>query len=210
MPDLCLVSSFGADFFKQGSLFDDVGLAALAAFGADIVRVDVAAAVGTEIGLGLDERARIGDHVDDALIKALGRNRLGEEFGNAGIARRDHALFLRMPGEHDDRHVWIGVGAGLADHLGEFEPVEDRHRPVGDHDVGQVLGEGFQARRAVFRLVHFARAEAVQQSAQHPAHMGVVVDDEKTQAVEIRCGPWSPVASGAVSPIPFAKLLGRR
>ena len=59
--------------------------------------------------------------VDDVLIEALGRNRLGEEFGDAGIARRDHALLLRMSGEHDDRHVRVGVGAGLADHLGKFE-----------------------------------------------------------------------------------------
>ena len=96
-------------------------------------------------------------------------------------------------------HVWIGVGAGLADHLGEFDPVEDRHRPIGDHDVGQVLGEGFQPRRAVFRLMHFARAEAVQQSAQHPPHMGVIVDDEKTQAVKFDAdhGPPWPRAPSA-------------
>ena len=46
------------------------------------------------------------------------------------------------------------------------------------------MGEGFQARRAIFRLMHLACAEAVQKGAQHPAHMGVVVDDEETQAVE--------------------------
>ena len=39
--------------------------------------------------------------------------------------------------------------------------------------------------RAVFRLVHFARAEAVQQRAHNAPHMRVVVDDEKTQPVEI-------------------------
>ena len=182
----------GADFFKQGSLLDDVGLAAFAALGADIIRIDVTAAIGTEIGLGLDERARIGDHVDDALIEALGRDRLGEEFGDAGIARRDHAFLFRMPGEHDNRHVRIGVGARLANHLGEFEPVEDRHCPIGDHDIRGVVGEGFQAGRAVFRLMHFARAEAVQQRAQHPAHMGVVVDDEETQAVEFDADHGAP------------------
>ena len=47
------------------------------------------------------------------------------------------------------------------------------------------MGEGFKAGGAVFRLVDLARAEAVQQRAQNPAHMGVVVDDEETQAVEI-------------------------
>ena len=44
------------------------------------------------------------------------------------------------------------------------------------------MGEGLEARRAVFGLVDFAGAEAVQQRAQDAAHMGVVVDDEETQA----------------------------
>ena len=64
-----------------------------------------------------------------------------------------------MPGEHDDRDVRIGVGAGLANHLGEFEPIENRHGPIGDKDIGCVMGEGFQARRAIFRLMHLACAE---------------------------------------------------
>ncbi len=47
------------------------------------------------------------------------------------------------------------------------------------------MGEGFQTGSAVFRLIDFAGAETVQQRSQNPAHMGVVVDDEKTQAIEI-------------------------
>ena len=50
---------------------------------------------------------------------------------------------------------------------------------------GDVMGEGFEAGGAVFRLIDFARAEAVQQRAQDAAHMRVVVDDEKTQPVEV-------------------------
>ena len=97
-----------------------------------------------------------------------------------------------MAGEHDDRDIRIGVGAGLADHLRELEAVEDRHRPVGDHDVGQIVREGFQAGRAVFRLIDFARAEAMQQRAQDAAHMRVVVDDEETQPVEIDTDHGAP------------------
>ena len=66
-----------------------------------------------------------------------------------------------MTREHDDRHVRIGVGAGLADHLQEFKPVEDRHRPVGDDDVGEIVGERFQPRRVVFRFIDFSRAETM-------------------------------------------------
>ena len=47
------------------------------------------------------------------------------------------------------------------------------------------MGEGLESGRAIFRLIDFARTESVQQRAQNPAHMGVVVDDEETQAVEI-------------------------
>ncbi len=83
-------------------------------------------------------------------------------------------LFLRMAGEHDDGDVWVGVGAGLADHLRQFQSVENRHRPIGDDDVGDVVGEGFQAGGAVFGFIDFARAKAVQKGAQNPAHMGVI------------------------------------
>ena len=47
------------------------------------------------------------------------------------------------------------------------------------------MGEGFEAGGAVFGLVHFARAEAMQQRAQNAPHMRIVVDDQKAQPVEI-------------------------
>ena len=52
--------------------------------------------------------------------------------------------------------------------------------------------ERFQAGRAVFRLMHFARTETVQKGAQHPAHVGVVVNDEETQAVEFDADHGTP------------------
>ena len=104
-----------------------------------------------------------------------------------------------MAGKHDDRDVRIGVGAGLPDHLRELEPVEDRHGPVGDHDVGDVMGEGLKAGRAVFGFINVARAKAVQQRAQHPPHMRVVVDDEKSQAVEVDADHATPGPGHAVA-----------
>ena len=47
------------------------------------------------------------------------------------------------------------------------------------------MGEGVEPGRAVLGLVDVARAEAVQQRADDAPHVGVVVDDEETQAVEI-------------------------
>jgi len=49
--------------------------------------------------------------------------------------------------------------------------------------------------------MHLAGAEAVQQRAQHPAHMGVVVDDEKTQAVKFDADHNAP----GPRPIPTAQ-----
>lgn len=73
-----------------------------------------------------------------------------------------------------------------------------------------MFGECFQAGRAVFRLMHFARAEAVQQSAQHAAHVGVVVDDEETQAVEVDANHAAPGA-GHNEPVTVgSKLAGGR
>ena len=68
------------------------------------------------------------------------------------------------------------------------------------HDVGHVVGEGFEAGGAVFRLVHLARAEAVQQRAQDAPHMRVVVDDEEAQPVEIDADHDAIQASGRSSP----------
>src|SRR3989304_1852659 len=61
------------------------------------------------------------------------------------------------------------------------------------------MREGFQTGRAVFRLMDFARAEAVQQRAQDAPHMRVVVDDEKTQAVEIDADHGAPRPRAAVA-----------
>jgi len=47
---------------------DSFHLAADAAFGADIGIAGIAPPVRAEIGLGLDERARIGDDVEDCLL----------------------------------------------------------------------------------------------------------------------------------------------
>ncbi len=85
-----------------------------------------------------------------------------------------------MAGEHDDRHVGIGIGARLADHLRQFQPVEDRHHPIGEDDVRHVVGEGFETGGAIFSLVGFARAEAMQQRTHDASHMRVIVDYEKS------------------------------
>jgi len=90
-----------------------------------------------------------------------------------------------MAGQHDDRCVGISRAFRLADHLREFEPVENRHRPVGDDDVGDVVGIHFKRGCAVFRFIDFARAERVQQRAQNAPHMRVVVAHEKPQLVEV-------------------------
>src|ERR1700690_2085786 len=88
----------GFGLVEQRGLLKDFHLAADAPLGPDIGAVGVAPAVGTEIGLGLDERARIGDDVQDALIQALGGNRLRKKFGHARIARYGDAPFLGMSG----------------------------------------------------------------------------------------------------------------
>src|SRR5437868_4448961 len=89
-------SSRGLRFFKQRLLFDHLGLAAFAPLRPRIIRIGIAPPVGPEIAARADERARVGDNIEHALIEALGGNRLGEKFGHAGIARCNHALLLRV------------------------------------------------------------------------------------------------------------------
>ena len=47
------------------------------------------------------------------------------------------------------------------------------------------MRKGLETGGAVFSLVDFARAEAMQQRAQDAPHMRVVVDDEKAKPIEI-------------------------
>ena len=115
-----------------------------------------------------------------------------------------------MTGEHDDRDVRIGVGAGLADHLHQLEAVEDRHCPIGNDDVGNVVRKGFKAGRAILSLIDFAGAEPMQQGAQYAAHMCVVVDDEETQTVEIDANHGAPASGALGARYHRMKLPGRR
>jgi hypothetical protein len=55
------------------------------------------------------------------------------------------------------------IAAGLTDHLHELEAVEDRHCPIGDDDVGNVVREGFKAGCTILGLTDFAGAEPMQQ-----------------------------------------------
>src|SRR5882757_1473167 len=175
----------GPCLVEQRGLLHHFHLAADAALGADIGVGGVAAAVGSEIGLGLDEGPRAGDDIHDALVEPLGRDRLGQEFGDAGVARHSHAALFGVTGQHDDRRVGVTLGFRLPDHLGEFEPVEDRHRPVGDDDIGDIVGVHFERGRAVFGLIGLARAERMQQRPQDAAHVRIVVANQKSQLVEV-------------------------
>ncbi|KTT77457.1 hypothetical protein SA6_12175, partial [Staphylococcus epidermidis] len=188
-----------ARLIEQRRLLQHLDLAAAAALGADIGVGGVAAAVGPEIGLGLDERARVGDHVHDALVEPLGRDRLGQEFGDPGIARHRDAALLGMPGQHDDRRVGISLGFRLPDHLRELEPVEDRHRPVGEDDVGHIVRVHLERGGAVLGLIHLARAERMQQCPQDAAHVRIVVANQKSQLVEIDA-IHGPVPNGHTGP----------
>src|ERR1700722_8050381 len=73
----------------------------------------------------------------------------------------------------------------MPDHLWELKPVEDRHRPVGDDDVGDVVGVHFERGGAVFGLIGLACAKRMQQRAQDAAHMRIVVTNEESKLVEI-------------------------
>jgi hypothetical protein len=90
-----------------------------------------------------------------------------------------------MAGQHDDGGERVALGIRLPDHLRELEAVENRHRPVGDDDVRNVMAVHFQRGRAVFGLIDLARAERMQQRPQDAAHMRIVVANEKSQLVEI-------------------------
>src|SRR5438309_436512 len=76
---------------EQRGLLHHFHFASNASLRADIGVAGVAAAVRPEKALGLDEGAGIGDHVEDTLVEALGRDRFRQKFGDAGVARHGDA-----------------------------------------------------------------------------------------------------------------------
>ncbi len=90
-----------------------------------------------------------------------------------------------MAGQHDDGSVGIALRFRLPDHLREFEAIENRHRPVGDDDVRDVVAVHFERSRAVFGFIDLAGAERMQQRPQNAAHMRIVVAHKESQLVEI-------------------------
>jgi hypothetical protein len=90
-----------------------------------------------------------------------------------------------MAGQHDDGGERIALRFRLPDHLRELEAVENRHRPVGDDNIGDVVAVHFQRGGAVFGFIDLARAKRVQQRPQNAAHVRIVVTHEKSQLVEI-------------------------
>ena len=119
------------------------------------------------------------------MIERLRRNRLGQKLGDTGVARGHHAALVAVTGEQDDRNIGVAATVRLPDHLGQLDAIEDRHRPVANHDIRDIVDEHFERGGAVLGLVDFARAERMQQRAQNPAHVRVVVADQKPQFVEI-------------------------
>ena len=90
-----------------------------------------------------------------------------------------------MARQHDDRGERIALRLRLPNHLRQFEAIEDRHRPIRDDDIRDVVAVHFQRGCAVFGFVHLARAERMQQRPQNPTHMRIIVAYEKSKLVEI-------------------------
>src|SRR3954464_14033934 len=113
----------GAGLVEQRWLLEHLVLFADATLGPHIGGGGVAASIRAKIGLGLDEGAGACNDVENALVESLRRDRLGQEFGDAGVARDRDAALLGMSGQHDDRRVRVALGFRLPDHLRELEPV---------------------------------------------------------------------------------------
>ena len=84
--------AFSNNVFRMTS-----ALPRLAALGADVIGVDAAAPVGAEIGRGLDEGPRIGDHIDDALVQRLCRIGLARNSVTPASRARSHAFLSECP-----------------------------------------------------------------------------------------------------------------
>ena len=138
----------------------------------------VAPPTGTNERLGPYERPGTFNDRNDVLMKRIDRDRLGQDFVHASIARLGNAMHFGMAGQEDDRDVGISAVAGLAHQAGKVEPVERLHRPVGDDDVRAQIPYFPEGIRGVNAEADLLDPHGGQDRLENRVHVQVVVDNQ--------------------------------
>ncbi len=141
------------------------------------------AAVGAEVVVGADERARMVDHPLQPLDDAARGERLGQELVDPGVTRLGHPAHGRMSGDHDHRHHLVGAVGRVAHQPHEVDAVQRLHRQVGDHDVDQVGAQLLQPLGPVGGLEDVLDAQRTQDLDHEHPHVLVVVDQKELEDV---------------------------
>jgi hypothetical protein len=88
---------------------------------------------------------------------------------------RDFGSCITERREHYDRYVvsaWVGL-----ERTSEFDPADDRHRDIGDDDVGDTIG--LDEPTGVNCVTHIGDVPQLDKESSHDLpDVGVVVDDE--------------------------------
>ena len=113
----------------------------------EFIEVDAAARHRNVELAGAHHRPRIENDAEQALLQRLRRDRLDQEFVHAEPDRGRHPRLQSDIGQHDDRQVRLGKDARRAHDAHDLAPVQHRHVPIHDHDVGIDVADGVERAR---------------------------------------------------------------
>jgi len=148
------------------------------------VVIFAAPAIRAEIGFALHERAGPFHDFRQPQHQVLRRDRLGDEFGDAGIARRFHPVAFGMAADHDDGHGGIVSALQPAHLAGEFQPIHRLHRHVREDQVATLGALHFQRMLAMDGFIYLLHAQRIEQRPEQGAHMLLVLDHQDLDAVQ--------------------------
>ena len=144
----------------------------------ELTQVDAAARHRNVELAAAHHRPRIENEAQKALLQRLRRDRLDQEFVHAEPHRCGDARLQSHVGQHDDRQVRLGIDARRAHDAHDLAPVQDRHLPIHDHDVGVDRADGVKCADTVAGLIGRLDPEIGQHHSRQPACVGVAVRDQ--------------------------------
>ncbi len=163
-------------------------LVAFSASDAARIAFDLEAPVGPEIGLAVDELARIESDPGQAVVERRGRQRLGDHHVRAHVARVPDRRLAGVAGHDQDRHGAVLVLGVAADGARECEPAMGRQPRVAQEDIDLLSHQRLDHAERVLDLHNLVRPEAAQDPVHEHAQIGAGVRDQDHQVAQIDVG----------------------
>ncbi len=122
---------------------------------------------------------------DDPLLQAASGHRLCQIFRDPVVARFFNVGHFHMPGQHNDRHVEVGIGGVGSDAARELVTVHRLHGCISDQNVRNFFFVDLQGALTITRGHDFSKPHCDQQVVYESSHIGAVIDEHRFQDAEV-------------------------